>query len=58
MEKIILEAARMGHTGGNLCTSGVALEIELEENISKYKNKNDDELLKIDPSTEKLITIK
>jgi hypothetical protein len=58
MEKIILEAARRGHSGGAYCTSAMSLEIQLEEKAIDYANQPDIELLKVDPSSDKLVPVK
>jgi hypothetical protein len=58
MEKVVLEAARRGHSGGALCVSGFSLEFQLEEDAIDYGDQQDIEVLKVDPTSLSLIPVK
>jgi hypothetical protein len=58
MEKVVLESARRGHSGGALCLSGLSLEFQLEEEAIDYTNQKDVEVLKVDPTSLSLVPVK
>lgn len=56
MQNLLREVAQRDHTGGNLCTSGVALDFQIEEDAISHPKDPNTEVLKIDPESGKLVS--